>query len=360
MILFIDSSNIVTGGGKTHLIELIKCVKPSQYGFEKVVLYGTKYVMGIIPNKEWLLKISPSLFNYGYVGRLIWQVFYRSKPINGIWFVPGAGRAPGRYVTMCQNLLPIDVQERKRYFFSLTWVRLVMLGFIHQDAFRKAAGVIFLNEYCFKSLPVVIQSKVSRIAFIPHGVSEIFTPLSTGKKDVKTFALIYVSTIDVYKHQWKIAEAVEELLDEGYAIGIDFIGHANPTALAKLNPYLSESIRYLGPVSYSDLPARYAAFDVFIFGSTCETFGMVLLEAMASGLPVLSSNRSSMPETLGEHALYFDPLDVVAIKEAILKLYKNDSLRRDLREKGIHYAKQFTWAKTSQDTFRFIQDCCKG
>lgn len=358
-VLLIDASNILTGGGKTHLVELIKHAEPARHGFDKVIVYGHEGVIGEIPKKPWLEKSTPVLFSYGYFGRLLWKIVARRSLKNSIWFVPGTGSAPGNYVTMCQNLLSIDVSERSRYFFSWTWVRLVVLGFFHQIAFRKAAGVIFLNQFCFETLPKVTGQKILETAIIPHGVSEIFTALPRTEKDIKTFTLIYVSTIDLYKHQWKIAEAVDELQKEGFAIRVDFIGHANPRAMAKLNPYLSESIRYQGPLSYTALPARYAASDAFIFGSTCETFGMVLLEAMACGLPVLSSNKSSMPETLGEHALYFNPLDVVTIKEAILKLYKNDSLYKSLRENGIKYAKQFSWEKTSHDTFKFIQECCK-
>lgn len=359
MNLYIDGSNILAGGGKTHLVELIKHTEPVKYGFDKVIVYGHEAVIKEMPPKSWLEKSTPVLFSYGYFGRLLWKVSVRRKTEEGIWFVPGAGTAPGRYVTMCQNLLPVDVPERARYFFSWTWVRLVALDFFHQIAFRKAAGVIFLNQFCLEILPKVTRQKITKTAIIPHGVSEIFTALPRIEKDIKTFKLIYVSTIDLYKHQWKIAESVDDLLKEGYAISVDFIGDANPRAMVKLNPFLSESIRYHGPVPYGELPTRYAASDAFIFGSTCETFGMVLLEAMACGLPVLSSNKSSMPETLGDHALYFNPLEVETIKEAILKLYKNDSLYKSLREDGIKYAKQFSWEKTAHDTFKFIQECCK-
>lgn len=358
-LLLIDASNILAGGGKTHLVELIRHAEAPEHGFDKVIVYGHEGVLREIPPKPWLEKVTPALFAHGYLGRLLWKVVARKSVKNGIWFVPGAGTAPGRYVTMCQNLLPIDKPERDRYFFSLTWVRLVVLGFIYRITFQRAAGVIFLNKFSFDTFSKFAKSKIGKTAFIPHGVSEIFNVLPVSKGKEEAFRLIYVSTIDVYKHQWKIAEAVNELLSEGYAICIDFIGTANPPSLKKLEPYLSKAIHYHGPIPYHELPFRYAEADAFIFGSTCETFGMVLLEAMACGLPVLSSNKSSMPETLGEHALYFDPLDVAAIRDVILKVYKNDSLRKDMQEKGINYAKQFTWEKTSQDTFRFIQDCCK-
>ena len=358
MYLYIDGSNILAGGGKTHLIELLKHGQPKTFGFEEVILYGHQYVLDLIPDYEWLLKRSPSILSYGYVGRLLWQMMGRKRPVDGIWFVPGAGNAPGRYVTMCQNLLPIDWVERKRYFFSLTWLRLVLLGWLHRNAFTKASGVIFLNQYSFQILPESSRKKIALKAFIPHGVSEIFTPQQKENDTNDTMKLIYVSTIDEYKHQWKIAQAVTDLIDEGQSLSIDFIGAANSVSLEKLKPFLSASIQYHDAVPYDELPLWYSRSHVFIFGSTCETFGMVLLEAMACGLPVLCSDRSSMSETLGELAIYFDPLDVESTKRAIVKIYKNQPLFEDLRLKGINYAKEFTWTKTSDETFKFIQNCC--
>jgi glycosyltransferase involved in cell wall biosynthesis len=356
MHLYIDSSNILAGGGKTHLVELLQHVSPHQYGFEKVTLYGHKHVLDSISNKDWLTKITPSLFNYGYKGRLLWQFFFRPQPANGIWFVPGAGQAPAPYVTMCQNLLPLEINERDRYFFSFTWLRLVMLRMLHLKAFKNATGVVFLNQYCFNVLPQSIQKRIKKKAIIPHGVSQLFTPQPTQSFQ-GVFKLIYVSTVDEYKHQWKIAQAIAELINEGYQVEIDFIGGANPVSLKRLNPFLSGAIRYRGVVPYGELPAWYSRSDAFIFGSTCETFGMVLLEAMACGLPVICSNKSSMPETVGDCGLYFDPLEVKSIKEAISKIYKNQPLMEELRLKGINYAKQFSWERISHETFKFIQEC---
>jgi len=358
MILLVDGSNIVAGGGKTHLLELLQHGMPHQHGFEKVVVYGNGYVMESISNKEWLVKITPSLFSYGYVGRMLWQFFLRSKPVNGIWFVPGAGKAPGHYVTMCQNLLPIERKERDRFFFSVTWVRLVILGWLHNKAFKRARGVIFFNQYCFNALPQSTQMSLKRKAFIPHGVSDMFKPQSMLPIH-DTLKLIYVSTIDEYKHQWKIARAVGELNNEKIKIEIDFIGAANSVSVNRLDPYLSDSIRYHGPVAYEELPNWYSRADAFIFGSTCETFGMVLLEAMASGLPVLCSRYSSMPETLGENALYFDPLDHQDVKRVIRMVYTDRSLLTELRSKGMVYAQQFTWNQTSSKTFEFLAACAR-
>lgn len=271
--------------------------------------------------------------------------------------MPGAGSAPGRYVTMCQNLLPLEKTERDRYFFSFKWLRLVLLGWLHRSAFQKAAGVIFLNQYSFNALSEKERDGIAKTAFIPHGVSDEFRVLPfSGTRD-GSFRLIYVSTVDEYKHQWKIAEVTRKVIRDGYNISIDFIGSANPSALKKLQPFLDEKIRYCGCVPYSELPQWYSKADAFIFGSTCETFGMVLLEAMACGLPVLCAKYSSMPETLEENALYFDPLNREDTERIIRFACSNASALQALSHKGLTHIKQFNWVDVATRTFEFLATC---
>lgn len=360
MYLYIDASNILAGGGKTHLIELLNHAEPVTYGFDKVIVYGHEGVLNEIPPKPWLEKVTPALFALGYLGRLLWKVVVRKSVNKSIWFVPGAGRAPGNYVTMCQNLLPLDKKERNRYFFSLTWLRLTLLSALHSRAFAKARGVIFLNEYCYHALPKAEQLLIRDKSIIPHGVNESFFRQRISQNTNEELKLIYVSTVDVYKHQWRIALAVDELRKEGIDVSIDFIGAAYPKALKKLSPFLSKNIRYQGAINYNQLHEWYSKADAFIFGSTCETFGMVLLEAMAGGLPVLCSKYSSMPETLGNHAFYFDPLDTSDIKRIIMQSYKDREALAELATRGQVYAHQFTWQRTAQQTFAFLADCYKN
>ncbi|MBX2944143.1 MAG: glycosyltransferase family 4 protein [Cyclobacteriaceae bacterium] len=358
-LLLIDASNILAGGGKTHLVELMKHAEPDTHGFDKVIVYGHEGVMKEIPPKPWLEKVTPALFAHGYLGRWLWKVVARKSVQNGIWFVPGTGSAPGNYVTMCQNLLPLDREERNRYFFSLTWLRLTLLSMLHPRAFAKAKGVIFLNEYCYNALPKAEQHLIRSKSIIPHGVSESFFTQRIAQETNKTLKLIYVSTVAVYKHQWCIAQAIEELRQEDIDVEIDFIGTAYSHALKQLSPFLNKNIRYHGPVDYKQLPEWYSKADAFIFGSTCETFGMVLLEAMAGGLPVLCSKYSSMSETLGNHAFYFDPLNVNDIKRIILHSYREREALVELAISGQKYAREFRWERTAQQTFDFLEECYK-
>ena len=113
---------------------------------------------------------------------------------------------------------------------------------------------------------------------------------------------------------------------------------------------LGERIHFAGYIPGDDLPLWYAAATVFAFPSVYEGFGMPLLEAMACGTPTLTSNRSSLPEVVGDAGLTVDPYDAEAMGAALLRLLRDADLRGDLRERGLARAKHFSWRKTAEKT----------
>jgi glycosyltransferase involved in cell wall biosynthesis len=108
-----------------------------------------------------------------------------------------------------------------------------------------------------------------------------------------------------------------------------------------------ERIRYMDYVPDEDLPRFYSFADMLVHPSLSEGFGLTPLEAMACGTPVLSSNRGSLPEVVGDAGILFDPLDGPALSELLLSVLRNEALRRELIEKGFRKAEQFSWDKTA-------------
>jgi glycosyltransferase involved in cell wall biosynthesis len=113
-----------------------------------------------------------------------------------------------------------------------------------------------------------------------------------------------------------------------------------------------ERVRLIGWLGDAELEGFYAASTCLAFPSLAEGFGLPVLEALARGLPVACSNATSLPEVAGEAALYFDPLDVPAMTEAIERLLTDEALRERLAAAGREQAARFTWRRTAEGTLR--------
>lgn len=105
-----------------------------------------------------------------------------------------------------------------------------------------------------------------------------------------------------------------------------------------------------GRVSDEELNVLYRGADVFAYPSLYEGFGLPVVEAMARGVPTLTSNTSSLPQVAGDAALLVDPTDVSEIAEALARLLTETALAEDLRQRGLQRAATFTWAATAQAT----------
>ncbi len=366
MILIIDGSNIRAGGGVTHLVKILEVAKPREHGFNKVIVCASVGTLSKINEQPWLEKHSHLYLEKGYWFRLLWRVIVLKallKKNNALLFAVST-LGPGfrwPHVTICQNLLPLDLKELFRFGFSFVTLRLLSLRFLHLRAYRKADGVIFLTGYCLSKLPSPIRSKILNYRIIPHGLSHHqFYPIDRSLS--KVFNLIYVSIVNVYKHQNNVAQAVIDLNKRGYYINLKLVGEVYPPSLKELEkvidsaPEVSYSITHKSGITYMNMPEQYKDQDAFIFASTCETFGMIITEAMSMGMPIACSNKSSMYETLQDAGIYFDPENVDSIKKSILTLYQNEELRKSLSAKALERSKDFTWEKCSNDTFSFLAE----
>ncbi|MDP9107795.1 MAG: glycosyltransferase family 4 protein, partial [Pseudomonadota bacterium] len=112
----------------------------------------------------------------------------------------------------------------------------------------------------------------------------------------------------------------------------------------------SGEVRLTGYVGQQDLPLLYAGARMLVYPSLYEGFGLPPLEAMASGVPVIVSDRASLPEVVGDAALQVDALDEIALTEQITRLLEDDRLHMKLREAGLMRARQFSWEACARQT----------
>ncbi|WP_032930517.1 glycosyltransferase family 4 protein [Leptospira santarosai] len=372
MILGIDASSIHSGGGVAHLSELLRAANPIHFGFEKVIVWGGEKILDKLEDRNWLKKIHEPFLDKSLLWRIYWQKFILRKKIKNcdLLFIPG-GYYLGNFrpfVTINQNLLPFEWKEMRRYGLSWQLVRNIILYFLQSAAFRKADGIIFLTKYARDSVQKAIKKSFNKTTVIPHGIHPRFSKEIRKQKNIneytfsKPIKILYVSTIDMYKHQWNVAEAVSILRDLKFPVSIEFIGSAYEPSLKllinKMNQHdpSGKYIYYSGQVAHEGLQKKYHSADVFVFASSCETFGQIVTEAMSAGLPIACSNVSSMKEILLDYALYFNPEDPENIADALVKLIESPSLRTKLAQGAYKRSKIYNWKKTADSTFEFFHD----
>jgi glycosyltransferase involved in cell wall biosynthesis len=113
---------------------------------------------------------------------------------------------------------------------------------------------------------------------------------------------------------------------------------------------LEDAVSMVGRLPAEKLRPLYQRCLLFVFPSTAETFGLPLVEAMACGAPIASSNSTAMPEIVGDAALLFDPFDTAAMVEALCRLIESPELRARLSQAALQRAAQFSWRQTARQT----------
>jgi len=370
--LGIEASNLRVGGGVTHLRQLLRAADPREFGFSRVVVWAGTTTLEQLPQEQaWLRLEHHAILDRSLPWRLWWQSVRIARVAQrecDLLFVPGGSYAGSfrPFVTMLRNLLPFEASERARYGWSGMRVKLAVLERAQTATFRRAAGVIFLNQYARAELEHRIGALRAETAIIPHGVDDRFRFSPRPQKPIaaysmeRPFRLLYVSSVDMYKHQWIVAEAVARLRQNRVPVSIEFQGPLYGPAWRKLDAVLrrfdprGEFLVVKGAVKYDDLPMSYAAADGFVFASSCENMPNILLEAMAAGLPIASSRRGPMPAILGDAGVYFDPESVDETASALQRLLSDVESRARWAQAAFQKANEFSWTRCASETYRFL------
>ncbi len=136
--------------------------------------------------------------------------------------------------------------------------------------------------------------------------------------------------------------------------------------MERLNEVLSgldpegEFIHCAGEVPHRELPHIYRQADLFVYASSCENMPNILLEAMASGLPIACSNCGPMPEVLRDAGLYFNPESHEQIAAAMKELVTDPIKRAESAALAYEYANQYSWKRCAHDIFSFLADVAAG
>lgn len=372
MVIGIDAANLRGGGGITHLVELLRAAQPGSIEIERVVIWGGTATLNALDDRPWLDKRNPSALDKGLLRRTLWQRYSLSQAARDagcdVLFVPGGSYAGDFHsvVSMSQNLLPFEMHELRRYGWSLRTLKMLLLRVTQSRSFRRTDGVIFLTEYARDVVLNVTGKFQGQTFIIPHGLNLRFNRPPKVQRpiidydDEHPYRILYVSIVDQYKHQWHVVEAVAALRRQDFPVVLDLVGPAYPPALTRLDETIARVdadrrwVHYHGAAPFNELHHRYAQADLGLFASSCENMPNILLETMASGLPIACSNLGPMPEVLGDAGVYFDPEQPEEIASALRELIESPQLRTELAQASYQRAQQFSWQRCADETFRFL------
>lgn len=170
---------------------------------------------------------------------------------------------------------------------------------------------------------------------------------------------LYLGRNDPYKNLSRLISAfasIPNCLDYELWIAGPMDDRYTPDLVMQIEALkLTRQVKFLSYVAYSELPKIIGQAIALVMPSLWEGFGLPVLEAMACGIPVITSNLSSLPEVTGDAALLVDPYDVDEIAEAMQAIAADPSLRSQLQQASLARAKQFSWTKTGEATAEILR-----
>ena len=229
----------------------------------------------------------------------------------------------------------------------------------------RASHVFTVSEYSRQEMLSRYQIAPKKISVIHNGVDESrFYPGDVGKDVIESRGLISkgyvlsVGRLEPRKNHVALLRAYAQLQDVTLPLVIAGQPHFGFDEVYQViqELKLDGRVRILSDVNDDELPALYRHARLFVYPTWAEGFGMPPLEAMASGVPVITSNTTSIPEVVGVAALLVDPSDVNGLHHAMENLLSDHVIYSELRERGIMQSKAFNWKDQAEKVRKVYLD----
>ena len=297
---------------------------------------------------------------------LIWLPFVLWKKRAQLVFMPAGNRRLGWFYP-CQSIATVHDFSQLHVPAKYDGLRMFYILKVLPLLMRKLTRVIAISQSTQRDLENFALVERKRIRLVYNGAdTSRFTPACGEHARDRLVAMglpltspyiLYVSRLEnPGKNHLRLLEAFAAALPElDPEIKLVFAGGRWNGAeqidqrIEELN--LGERVISLGFVANEALPDLYRGALFMAFPSLFEGFGIPALEAMASGLPVMVANNSSLPEVVGEAGLTFDPFNIAQMSNQLLQLSQQPELRDALSRAGIEQAKRFSWRKSASDVY---------
>jgi len=228
-------------------------------------------------------------------------------------------------------------------------------------AIQKASAIVTVSHSTRRDLLRLHGVSPDRVSVVHEAASPVFRPIADrayldvikSRYGLPDRFILYVGTIEPRKNLGRLMEAFAAARKAGiphHLVCVGPYGWSSSDLAGRIDRLgIRDAVHFTGYVPFDDLPAIYNLGDFFVFPSLYEGFGLPVVEAMASGTAVLTSNSSSLGEIAGDAAETIDPTNTEAMIDAIRRLATDAALRRDRSERGLARSKSFSWRQTARE-----------
>lgn len=236
---------------------------------------------------------------------------------------------------------------------------------------RRAARIIAASERTRRDIVNLLRVDASRVDVIPHGVHPAFRPMPADvvepfrvKHGISESSVFFLGSLEPRKNLPVLIEAFGAVLARVPAAEL-YVGGSpgwkyEPVFQRTDALGLKDKVHLIGQVPQDELPLWYNTCRVFAYPSLYEGFGMPVLEAMACGATVVTSNVTSLPEVVGDAGIMVSPDDIHGLADALAGVLSNLDLRLSMREKALRQAAKFTWDRCAGLTLESYQHTMDG
>jgi glycosyltransferase involved in cell wall biosynthesis len=298
-----------------------------------------------------------NLGQYRRIPFLLWQQTTALRRLEADWYLANFFLPPSMPCKGAVAVHDLSFRAHPDYFpRTVAWYMRWLTG----RAVKQAQRVLTGSEFSRKELFRFYRVDQSRVIVIPYGVGSEFHPVADETDNAVEQArmsrygihrpyILALGNIHPRKNLARLLDAYVRLQQQRESLpAMVWAGLERWDSGELIRRADRAGVILPGFVAQEDLPALYRQAAMLVYPSLYEGFGLPVLEAMACGTPVVTSNTTSLPEVAGEAALKVDPTEVTDITQAMERLLGDNSLRKELRQAGLERAKRFTWTRTAQ------------
>jgi glycosyltransferase involved in cell wall biosynthesis len=262
----------------------------------------------------------------------------------------------------CKTVTTIPDLAYEHFPQSFPWHQRTWLKQLVRGSAIRADHIITVSEYSKQDIVRTYGVREEKITVTYEGAGQEFRPLDRDqareelahKYGIEGDFVLYLGRLQGRKNLARVVEAYQQVRRAGFPHKLVLAGKRDSLfepVLARIQElHLEKDVLLPGYLPAEDLPLFFNAAEVFVYPSFYEGFGLPVVEAMACGVPVITSRGSSLEEVAGDAALLVDPLSEASIAGALLQLLEDPALRLRLRQAGLERSQRFSFEKTARQT----------